>query len=289
MKNKRVNDAEWITKVIKDFINHSPENSLNNATNDKAWGDPLVGFSGGSDPIYQSYKEHIGPFHWTPQELFTLAYPDTDVTPDTLVVISWILPQTEQTKKEMRKETTYPSESWARARIYGEEVNNRLREHVVAALHSEGVNAVAPALLPEWKMVMSDRFGFASMWSERHAAYASGLGTFSLCDALITPLGKAIRCGSVVAQLQITPTPRPYTNHRAYCLFYSRGTCKKCIDRCPAGAINESGHDKSKCMAYLQLTKTYVTSTFGFEGYGCGFCQSGVPCESCIPVSTHIR
>ncbi len=24
---------------------------------------------------------------------------------------------------------------------------------------------------------------------------------------------------------------------------------------------------------------------FGFESYGCGLCQAGVPCESCIPVS----
>jgi epoxyqueuosine reductase len=273
----------WVEACIRDFINLSPENTLKNERHDKAWADPLVGFSAGNDPIYQSYKEHVGPFHWTPREVFLTAFPQTEVTDDQLTVVSWILPQTKRTKDDMRKETTLPPESWARARIFGEEVNNKLRGHMVAVLRAEGIDAVAPMLVPEWKMVMSDRFGYASTWSERHAAYASGLGTFSLCDGLITPAGKAMRCGSVVARLQIAPTPRSYTDHRQYCLFFSKGTCGKCIERCPAGAVSASGHDKSKCREYLEVTRAYVTSHFGFEGYGCGFCQSGVPCESRIP------
>ena len=27
----------------------------------------------------------------------------------------------------------------------------------------------------------------------------------------------------------------------------------------------------------------YVKEAFGFEGYGCGLCQTGVPCESGLP------
>ena len=46
-------------------------------------------------------------------------------------------------------------------------------------------------------MKMSEKYGMASCWSERHAAFVSGLGTFGLCDGLITPVGKAMRCGSV--------------------------------------------------------------------------------------------
>jgi epoxyqueuosine reductase QueG len=286
MKDKQENRGAWVEAIIKDFINLSPENTLKNAGNDKAWADPLVGFSRGDDPLYESYKEHVGPFHWTPLEVFSLAFPKSEVTAGELTVISWILPQTEETKESLRKETAQPSDAWARARIFGEEVNVKLRQHVVDTLRAAGVDAVAPMLFPQWKMTMSERFGFASTWSERHAAYAAGLGTFSLCDGLITPKGKAMRTGSVVARLQIPPTPRPYRDHRAYCLFFSQGTCGKCIERCPAGAVSKSGHDKSKCMAYLQVTRTYVTSHYGFEGYGCGFCQSGVPCESRIPAPT---
>jgi epoxyqueuosine reductase len=87
----------------------------------------------------------------------------------------------------------------------------------------------------------------------------------------------------VVARVQIPPTPRPYKNHQAYCLFYSRGTCGKCIDKCPVGAVSKSGHDKIKCKSFLDMTHNYVLSHHGFEGYGCGFCQVGIPCESRIP------
>ena len=280
---KKKNPAQWIESIIKDFINRSPENTLKNPANDKAWADPLVGFSRGDDPIYQSYKEHVGPFHWTPLELFNLTFPQLKVKADQLTVISWILPQTDQTKADLRKEKMNPSESWARARIFGEEANVKLRQHVVATLEASGIEAVAPMLSPQWSRKTSDRFVFSSTWSERHAAHASGLGTFGLSDGLITPKGQAMRCGSVIAHIQIPPTPRPYKDHRAYCLFFSRGICGKCIERCPANAVTKSGHDKLKCKAYVDFTRTYVTSRFGFEGYGCGFCQSGVPCESKIP------
>jgi len=278
--------AGWLETVIRDFVNKSPENTLRNSENDRAWGDPLVGFSIGDDPIYQAFKEHVGLFHWTPSEIFNLTFPKLKTGPGELTVISWILPQTAKTKADHKKETAYPSESWARARKFGEEVNERLRKHVVDTLRVAGIDAVAPVLSPEWAMKMSERYVFASNWSERHAAHASGLGTFGLCDGLITPLGKAVRCGSVVARLQIPPTPGPYKGHREYCLFYTNGTCKKCIKRCPAGALSEDGHDKLKCSAYvMKEMKEYVSSHFGFEAYACGLCQTGVPCESRIPLS----
>ncbi len=277
--------AAWVEGIIREFVNNSPANTLKNPTNDKAWADPLVGFSRGDDPLYEAYKEYVGPFHWTPREVFSLAFPQTQVSADQLTVICWILPQTDQVKADLRKETTYPSESWVRARIFGEQANVALRKDVVATLDAAGVEAVAPMLLSQWMTQRSERFGFASTWSERHAAHASGLGTFGLTDGLITPRGQAMRCGSVIAHLPIPPTPRPYTDHHAYCLFYARGTCGKCIQRCPVDAVTPSGHDKVKCRAYLDMTKTYVPAHYGFAGYGCGLCQTGVPCESRIPVA----
>jgi len=288
--DRRMNKpAKWVERIIRDFINRSPENTLKNTANDKAWANPLVGFSRGDDPIYQAYKEHVGPFHWTPPEVFNLTFPQLRVEADQLTVISWILPQTEKTKSDLRKETVYPSESWARARVFGEEVNVKLRQHIVATLQASGIEAAAPMLSPSWERKTSERYGFASTWSERHAAYASGLGTFGLCDGLITPRGKAMRCGSVVARMQIPPTARPYQDHHAYCLFFSQGICGRCIQRCPADAISKSGHDKIKCGGYVDVTRNYVTTHFGFEGYGCGFCQTGVPCESKIPTAEDLK
>jgi epoxyqueuosine reductase QueG len=195
------------------------------------------------------------------------------------------LPQTEQSKKDNRKEMQHPSERWARARKFGEEFNVQLQEHIVALLQGRGCEAVAPCRSPYFKIESSDRFGASSTWSERHAAFVSGLGTFGLCDGLITPVGKAMRCGSVVARIAIPPTPRPHDDPHAYCLFFSRGTCGVCIKRCPAGAVTGQGHNKEKCLEYVYtVTLPYANSTFGFDSYACGLCQTGVPCESGIPL-----
>lgn len=85
------------------------------------------------------------------------------------------------------------------------------------------------------------------------------------------------------------PAPRPYAHHRAYCTFYLDGSCGECIGRCPAGALTVARHDKRKCEVYVSATRPYVQAPFGFEGYGCGLCQTGVPCESEIPWAVRDR
>jgi epoxyqueuosine reductase len=279
--------GSWVRDHIEAFV-ASGENSLKNQENDPAWGKPLVGFSRGDDPIYVWFKEDIGAFYLTPHEIFTKTFTSLNAAADELAVISWVLPHAEQTKRDHRKETAYPSERWARARKYGEEFNAKLRKHVVDLLAAAGCEAVAPLDSPLWVQKISERYGLSSTWSERHAAYAAGLGTFGLCDGLITPVGKAMRVGSVIAGFRVPPSVRPYQDHHAYCLHFSKGICGKCIDRCPIDAISrEKGHDKEKCRVYVSgVTKEYVTSHFGFESYACGFCQVGVPCESGIPLKT---
>jgi len=276
--------VDWITDLIREFIATSSYNTMRNETAEAAWDSALVGFASGADPIWQQYKEYVGAFHWTPWEVFNQHCPEEPAGPDELAVVSWVLPQREVVRKANRRSKKYPSEEWARIRVYGEEFNVALRRHVAKSLKQGGHAAIAPMLVSNWTIVNSERFSYASSWSERHAAHAAGLGTFGLCDGLITAKGKAMRVGSVVAKISIEPTPRPYADHRAYCLFFTDGTCGKCIDRCPVRAITESGHDKMKCRQHLARSREYVKKTYKFEGYGCGLCQVGVPCEAGIPV-----
>lgn len=284
MTSRTKDPAVWVETTIRRFINESPENTLKNTENERAWAEPLVGFSSGADSLYEFYKKDIGEFYLLPIEIFAHAFPKVRVTPDQLTVISWILPQTEATKSEHRKQTQFPTERWARARIYGEEVNDKLRRHVTATLGKAGYEAVAPVLSPLWKTINSEKYLFASTWSERHAVYSAGLGTFGLCDGLITPKGKVMRCGSAIANINIPPSHRPYNDHHAYCLFYLKGTCGECIKRCPVGAISKAGHDKARCSNYVNAMGQYIKTHYGFESPGCGLCQTGVPCESRIPL-----
>ena len=285
MKQEEIS-AAWVVNLIKDFTANSPHNSLRNEAGEKAWDEPLVGFSRGDDPLYDEFKNHIGDFHWKPEEIFLLTFPETGASAAELTVISWILPQTAQTKRDNQLEQRFPSERWTRSRSFGEQFNVELRKHLLASLLAAGCQAMAPELSPFKKSAISECYGRASTWSERHAAYASGLGTFGLCDGLITAAGKAMRCGSVIARIKIPPTVRPYQDHHAYCLYYGKGICGKCVERCPVGAISpEKGHDKEICRAYTQeTTRDYVKTNFGIDTYGCGLCQTGVPCESRIPM-----
>ncbi len=288
--NKASHNAQWIQKTIQAFIANSPQNTLQNQAGDKAFETPLVGFSSGDDPLYEAFKDHVGPFFITPSELFAVTFKDFSVKPEELTVISWILPHNRATKTDNRRQDFYPAERWARGRIFGEETNVQLRKYMAASLEEKGYKAVAPALAPQFSIRISPRYGYASTWSERHAAYASGLGTFGLCDGLITPVGKAMRVGSVITQISVPPTKRPYTDHHAYCLFYTQGVCGKCITRCPVGAITEAGKNKELCYNHLfPVTEDYVKSKYAFDGYGCGLCQTGVPCESKIPHKKDVK
>ena len=212
---------------------------------------------------------------------------DKDKLPN-VSVISFAVPATLKTRESNRREEVICSPGWNHTRFEGQEAIARLSRHLITFLEDRGYIAVAPELAKWWETKMLPE-GMSSRWSQRHIAYAAGLGTFSLNDCFITPKGMAIRIGSVVCDLKLPPSSRIYADHYANCLFHSRGTCLKCVKRCPAGAISEKGHDKTKCMTYLNQMREIALRQGRLEGYigkaylGCGFCQTGVPCEDKIP------
>ena len=279
-------NAKWIASIIRRYLADPKKHAIAPGHSEPAFAQELVGFGSGEDPVFRQLKDLIGPFYWTPAEIFGIAFPGEKSAPKPLSVISWILPQTEITKKDQRRCKRYPSRRWTYARLHGEDVNSRLRRRLIDALRKKGFPAVAPMLSSLWQRQHSPAFGIASNWSERHTAYACGLGTFGLSDGLITPKGKAVRIGSVVARISLPTTRRPYRDHNAYCLYHARGKCGKCVKRCPAGAISLNGHDKEKCKRYIRnVTAPYAASRqTGVKVNSCGLCQTGVPCESAIPV-----
>lgn len=279
------NPAAWIQDLITNFVAQSPKNRLPGDRSRQAFDPPLIGFSSGSDAIFDEFVAHIGDFYLTPVQIYQKAFPvSTIATGDDITVISWVLPQTAETCAEHAKQTKRPSKSWAQAKFYGEAFNDALREHVVASLNAKNIDAVAPMKAEFWSRSDKGPYAPCSNWSERHAAHASGLGTFGLSDGLITPKGKAMRTGSVVARISIAPSPRPYRDHRAYCLFYSHGTCGKCIDRCPINAISNNGHDKKRCQVFTEVKmRQYVKEAYDVEDSVCGLCQVDIPCMRSIP------
>ena len=278
------NPAQFVEQEIKEFVRTSPDNRLPFINDYAMWDEPLVSFADGDDPIFTEYKTIIAVEHLTPREALAKAYDKSpEDMPARLSVISWILPTAEETRKSNCAEARGPSRLWSHTRWYGEKFNEKLRAHVVALLTGMGYLAAAPFLQPYFKTYTNEK-GLYSNWSERHMAYAAGLGTFSLSDGLITERGIAIRCGNVVTSLVLPTSPRTANSPYSNCLFYVGVNCRACIDRCPAGAISEKGHDKNKCQQYLRdIGYSNESLKDGYDNEksvaGCGLCQTKVPCE----------
>lgn len=274
-----------LREEIERFVRESPENRRKTGPG-PYFAPPLVGFASARDPLFSQYKEIIGAFHMTPAEVFEDAFGPGSLGAGTGegTVVCWVLPIAREVREGNRREERLPSRDWAHTRNFGEQFNDSLRRRVVEFLGQAGHRAVAPHLSPRWKRLDDTPAGIASTWSERHAAYAAGLGTFSLNDALITPRGIAHRLGSVVTDLVLEPSPRPFRDYRENCLFFRGEECGVCITRCPAGAISEAGHDKESCRRYSYGTvMDAVGAEYGVEIAGCGLCQTRVPCESRVP------
>jgi epoxyqueuosine reductase QueG len=280
-----------LEQVIKNFLHENPQNRRTQLDNGFYWEDPLIGFSSGTDPLFFQFKSLIGSFHLTPREIIAAALKEKGrelLLPEIeqISVISWILPAAEDTRKSNRKEDKFPSKLWAYTRDFGEACNNALRKHVVGFLEDLGFVAVAPLLMPTFKFFRNEKVGWASPWSERHAAYTCGLGTFSLNDGFITHKGMALRIGSVVTLLKLTPSERKYGQPKENCLFFRNEKCGKCILRCPVGAITEEGHNKDKCYEYINSEPLKTKQLeYGLQNplSACGLCQTAVPCEFEIP------
>jgi epoxyqueuosine reductase QueG len=288
MNSEPTTHLAWVEKIIQAFWAVAPQNRLYPENGEQAWATPHVGVARGDDPLFAKIKEMIGPFYWTPAEAYALVYPADPVPASELRVVSYLLPQTPQTRADQRQEKTHPAERWARSRFYGEQFNCELRLHLAATLSSAGFPAVAPERLPEFDYRQSERFGFASNWSERHTAFIAGLGTFGLSDGLITRWGKAVRLGSVVSRIDLPLTARAYgEDHQAWCLWYAKGTCGACTRRCPAAAITTAaGHDKKACHRYIrEVTAPYASEKYGTGATPCGLCQVRIPCEAQVPAA----
>jgi epoxyqueuosine reductase len=285
------NPNRILDQLIKNFVAESELNRRTQLDHGFYFEEPLVGFASGNDVLFSDYKTLIGSFHLTPRELITAALKEKGrglllSEFEQISVISWVLPVAEDVRKSNRLEDRFPSRLWTYTREYGEILNQALRRHVAGFLEDTGYLAVIPLGSPSYRSLRDDRVGWCSSWSERHIAYACGLGTFSLNDGLITSKGMAMRVGSVVTLLKLTPSERVYQNPRENCLFFRGEKCGKCIPRCPAGAISEKGHDKDKCNEYISSEPLHSKrKSYGLENppTACGLCQTAVPCEFRIP------
>lgn len=269
-----------IIKTAERFIVNSEDNYITKqiAISEKVVGmkifeTPIFAFGAADDEYFTLLKqpsiigEHfISPKEWLPQSK---------------TVISFFLPFSETVKKSNRSNMPWPSEEWLHARIEGQILLNKLCIYLKSELINDGYDSVVPILDNRFRSYNNNyshlELSYTSNWSERHVAFICGLGTFGLSKGLITSRGMAGRFGSILTELYLPPDTREYKGINEYCSM-----CGKCVKNCPVNAISlEHGKDHIICSKFLNKTTEKYNPR-----YGCGKCQTGVPCESKIPNNT---
>lgn len=264
-------DGKLLQKNLGHFVETDSANSLPGGG--RIFEPPLVGFASADDPMFVEFKKEsvIGPLFRLPGEWFEGA----------VTVISYFLPFTEAVRRS-NYDGKLPSEDWMHGRFLGEKFNHAVRCFLVNELEKMGGKAVIPAL---HEIYRADYDNFSSNWSERHIAYAAGLGTFGLSRGLITKKGIAGRFGSAITDLKFQVSARTFSNPFQNCPYFSDQSCGACVERCPSGAITESGKDKSACHRFTRIEDhaREMRVKYNYDHSVCGKCQVDVPCEDCIP------
>ncbi|WP_409199882.1 hypothetical protein [Methanobrevibacter sp. DSM 116169] len=264
----------YLIQEINDFVLKN-NNSYFDFISSNPFEEPLIRFAPINDPLFEEYKTIIGDFHLSPTEAFEFIYGENSIKDGS--VISIALPLSKQ-MKELNKNDDIPSEEWILLLKSLKPFFADFTEHVSNTLKKEGYGCVNPNSEEFFKITKNH--GLSSNWSQKHIAYACGLGTFGLNSTFITEKGRSALFISFVTDLLIKADIRPYDNFTANCLFFHEDGCEECIKRCPVDAISEDGIDKVKCYEFTILQKNKT------EGYGCGLCLVDVPCENENPIKS---
>ena len=272
MKKREIRSAlKRIFKGLKDNMTELPGEGVTVPV----FEEPVIGFASADDPAWSGYKslEAIGPEWMSPAQWMEGAK----------TVISIFYPFSEEIRSRARVCPEETCEAWnmglnAANGYLVKEIETALE----AVLKEAGAEVLIPAFDPRMKTVNipvvsggRDDLHYIPAWSERHAAYMAGIGTFGIHRHLISEKGCAGRYGSLITDLRLKPDPRNYTGLYDYCV-----RCGACIGRCPVNAISD---EHLRNLRLCSGRSAYIRQTYGSGS--CGKCLTGVPCEHGIPAA----
>ena len=229
---------------------------------------PILSVGRADDPDFKKLKnpEVIG-------EHFILP---TEWLPEAKSVISLFLPFTQRVIQSNTLDKIQPSWEWLFTRVDGQQHLLATGELVKQLLIDEGYMAVVPQTDDRYVMRVAKEqtnLGiptWSSNWSERHVGYITGLGTFGKHTNFISEKGCCGRIISIVTNCEAEPTEKDYADVYDYC-----SDCGACYTACPGNALSAEGKSMVACSAFLRRNSAQYAPR-----YGCGKCQSGLPCST---------
>jgi epoxyqueuosine reductase QueG len=246
---------------MQQFIESSIREQVSQAGTRTRYREPLIGFADADDPRFPQLRAIAEPTHLMPRDLL----------PGARSVVSFFLPFAREVVRANREDPRDVAPAWALAYLETNKLIDQISHRLIAALDERGVKA---AMEPATHSYDPD-FLIAG-WSHKSVAAITGLGSFGLHHMIIIQAGCAGRFGSLVVDAVLEPTSRPTDAHSERCLYFHNQSCTVCAERCPVGALTETGLDKHRCHERLLLTAAYHFRELGLADV-CGKCATG-PC-----------
>ena len=244
-----------ITNKIIEYVKNYPD--MKNVKN--IWQEPIVGFADAKSAYIASLKTVVSPDHKLPE----------DYMENPNIVISYFIPFTKELADiNIDVEGNMAAQEWSDAYNLTNTMIADINQYVVDFLTEMGYRAVVPT------GIIFDKERILSNWSQRHIAYAAGLGTFGINNMLISEKGCCGRYGSFVADIPVEPDSL-VTEER--CLYKKNGSCKKCVKNCFSGALTTEGFDRKKCYEICMLNDAKTGADV------CGKCDINIPCAFKAP------
>lgn len=188
-----------------------------------------------------------------------LRYSPTRLVPGTRTIISVAVNYYPKVKQaESAPQIAY----YAYGRDY-HKVVKRLLDKLLAYIRSEICSEVT-----------GRSFSDSAPIAERYWACQSGIGWIGRSGMLILPRGGTFFfLGELLVNI-VLPPDAPMTSR---C-----GSCRRCIESCPTGAITEDGVDSRRCVSYLTIEHQGeipedLVDKLGNRFYGCDSCQLCCP------------
>ena len=194
---------------------------------------PLVGAADAGDPRWPELRRVAHPEHRLPEEML----------PGARSIVAWFLPFQPWLVRENRR-GDWATDSWALAYVAVNELLAGVAAHLARRLAAGGFRAAAD---PPTHRV--DREKLVAPWSHKHAAVICSLGSFGTHQMLITSAGAAGRCGSLVTDAALPPSP-PVGGE--LCLARAGKVCRACVAACPVRALDAEPFDRHGCWARCQ-------------------------------------
>ena len=240
-----------ITNLVEDAVRELDRTDL--------YRDPLVAFSSADDPRYEDLKQIVGDWVRTPKEFLESAQ----------TVVSYFVPFTREVAAAPRhnpQESVLWGESYAVINAYFDRVNARVCEF----LRGRGYDAEPVPATHTY-----NEADMKSAWSHRSAAAIAGLGYFSANRMLVTEKGSGGRYCTVFTSAPTSMRREPPKNR---CPYLKNGSCGKCFEACPVGALRPGAIDRFSCQAVTRENEKRILEKSGLaEADVCGKCISVCP------------